>query len=51
MQDIVVLSGAHTIGRAHSTRSGANVKDGTKYAEKGQSWTKEWLKFDNSYFT
>ncbi|DBB14327.1 TPA: hypothetical protein ACH3X3_004639 [Trebouxia sp. C0006] len=57
-QEIVVLSGAHTLGRAYPSRSGFG-KDKTKYTDKavaegatigGSSWTKEWLKFDNSYF-
>ncbi|KAL6525984.1 L-ascorbate peroxidase 3 [Orobanche hederae] len=38
-KDIVVLSGGHTLGRAHHERSGF---DGP--------WTAEPLKFDNSYF-
>jgi catalase (peroxidase I) len=39
-QEIVVLSGAHTLGRCHTDRSGF---DGP--------WTKDPLKFDNTYFT
>ncbi|KAL5557529.1 hypothetical protein UlMin_039765 [Ulmus minor] len=38
-KDIVALSGGHTLGRAHKERSGF---DGP--------WTKEPMKFDNSYF-
>ncbi|GAB4838513.1 L-ascorbate peroxidase 3 [Ancistrocladus abbreviatus] len=38
-KDIVALSGGHSLGRAHPERSGF---DGP--------WTKEPLKFDNSYF-
>lgn len=38
-QEIVALSGAHTLGRCHSTRSGF---DGP--------WTEDPLSFDNSYF-
>ncbi|KAK4781113.1 hypothetical protein SAY87_017219 [Trapa incisa] len=38
-KDIVALSGGHTLGRAHKDRSGF---DGP--------WTKDPLKFDNSYF-
>lgn len=50
-QEIVALSGAHTLGRARPDRSGFG-KESTKYTGdgKGQSWTVEWLKFDNSYF-
>mmetsp|Transcript_27357 Transcript_27357/g.42058 ORF Transcript_27357/g.42058 Transcript_27357/m.42058 type:complete len:416 (+) Transcript_27357:54-1301(+) len=38
-QEIVALSGAHTLGRCHKTRSGF---DGP--------WTENPLKFDNTYF-
>mmetsp|Transcript_18563 Transcript_18563/g.24520 ORF Transcript_18563/g.24520 Transcript_18563/m.24520 type:complete len:264 (-) Transcript_18563:171-962(-) len=38
-KEIVALSGAHTLGRAHSDRSGFEG-----------AWTKEPLIFDNSYF-
>ncbi|KAK9110244.1 hypothetical protein Sjap_018304 [Stephania japonica] len=54
-KEIVALSGAHTLGRARPERSGWG-KPVTKYtkdgpgAPGGQSWTVEWLKFDNSYF-
>ncbi|XP_062219302.1 probable L-ascorbate peroxidase 8, chloroplastic [Phragmites australis] len=52
---IVALSGAHTLGRSRPDRSGWG-KPETKYTKGGpgepggQSWTVEWLKFDNSYF-
>ncbi|GMH00709.1 hypothetical protein Nepgr_002548 [Nepenthes gracilis] len=54
-KEIVVLSGAHTLGRSRPERSGWG-KPETKYtkdgpgAPGGQSWTVQWLKFDNSYF-
>uniref|UniRef100_A0A2P2KPA2 L-ascorbate peroxidase n=1 Tax=Rhizophora mucronata TaxID=61149 RepID=A0A2P2KPA2_RHIMU len=54
-QEIVALSGAHTVGRSRQDRSGMG-KPETKYTKNGpgapggQSWTVEWLKFDNSYF-
>ncbi|KAK9832548.1 hypothetical protein WJX81_008249 [Elliptochloris bilobata] len=54
-QEIVALSGAHTLGRVKPSRSGFG-KEKTKYTENGpgnpggSSWTAEWLKFDNSYF-
>ncbi|CAL9186840.1 unnamed protein product [Musa hybrid cultivar] len=54
-KDIVALSGAHTLGRASPERSGWG-KPETKYTKDGpgrpggQSWTPQWLKFDNSYF-
>lgn len=54
-RDIVALSGAHTLGRARPERSGWG-RDSTPHTVRGpgtpggQSWTPEWLKFDNSYF-
>ncbi|KAK6938385.1 hem peroxidase [Dillenia turbinata] len=54
-EEIVALSGAHTLGRSRPERSGWG-KPETKYtkdgpgAPGGQSWTVQWLKFDNSYF-
>jgi L-ascorbate peroxidase len=71
-QEIVALSGAHTIGRAFKERSGAcpfGYGDGgaSKYSKSsctvrhdgkagvgmagGCPWTKNWLTFDNSYFS
>ena len=59
-QDIVALSGAHTLGRAFKDRSGTvenGYKTPTKFTGKkgmgmtgGKSWTENWLTFDNSYF-
>lgn len=54
-KEIVALSGAHTLGRSRPERSGWG-KASTKYTEAGpglpggQSWTPDWLKFNNSYF-
>ncbi|KAJ8450299.1 hypothetical protein Cgig2_004756 [Carnegiea gigantea] len=54
-KEIVALSGGHTLGRARPERSGWG-KPVTKYTKDGpgtpggQSWTVQWLKFDNSYF-
>eukprot|EP00166_Cyanidium_caldarium_P003793 ctg_3684.g640 len=58
-QEIVALSGAHTIGRAFKFRSGFGAgEEGTKFTNRvqgvtkgGSSWTEEWLKFDNTYYT
>ena len=65
-QEIVALSGAHTLGRAHKTRSGAGAettkftspenlvradgKPGIGSTSGGSPWTVNWLTFDNSYF-
>merc|ERR1712137_1024444 len=63
-EEIVALSGAHTVGRAFSTRSGTvqeaeGAGHGTKYTKEGgtgggmpggKSWTTSWLKFDNEYY-
>lgn len=54
-QEIVALSGAHTLGRAKISRSGFG-KEATKYTAKGpgtpggSSWTKNWLTWDETYF-
>ncbi|XXG87064.1 hypothetical protein AAC387_Pa11g1848 [Persea americana] len=54
-KEIVALSGAHTLGRSRPERSGWGkpeskyTKDGPG-APGGQSWTVQWLKFDNLYF-
>jgi L-ascorbate peroxidase len=71
-QEIVALSGAHTIGRAFKERSGTcpfgyTDAGASKYTQSsciarkdgapgvgmsgGGAWTKNWLTFDNSYFT
>lgn len=66
-KDIVALSGAHTLGRAFKDRSGTveegSMGPFTEYTKRGcpmmansltpggRSWTKNWTKFDNSYFT
>jgi L-ascorbate peroxidase len=71
-QEIVALSGAHTIGRAYKERSGTcpfGYMDAgaSKYSKStcivrrdgkpgigmpgGAAWTKNWLTFDNSYFS
>ncbi|WIA43888.1 hypothetical protein OEZ86_010299 [Tetradesmus obliquus] len=54
-KEIVALSGAHTLGRARPERSGWG-KEETKYTKDGpgkpggQSWTADWLVFNNAYF-
>jgi len=66
-KDIVALSGAHTLGRAFKDRSGTVQEGSTgpytNYTQRGcpymaksmtaggRSWTKEWTKFDNTYFS
>lgn len=57
-QEIVLLSGAHSLGRAFKDRSGMGAgPEGTKFTrgvegvtQGGSSWTPEWLKFSNDYF-
>ena len=55
--EAVALMGAHTLGRAHLSRSGLGpastpyTKAGPGRTKGGGSWTEEWLVFDNSYFT
>ncbi|KAK4531758.1 hypothetical protein CCYA_CCYA09G2615 [Cyanidiococcus yangmingshanensis] len=57
-QEIVALSGGHTIGRAFKFRSGFGAgEEGTKYTRTvtgvtkgGSSWTPDWLQFNNMYF-
>eukprot|EP00879_Flechtneria_rotunda_P027551 GHRR01029519.1.p1 GENE.GHRR01029519.1~~GHRR01029519.1.p1 ORF type:complete len:283 (+),score=64.56 GHRR01029519.1:131-979(+) len=54
-QEIVALSGAHTLGRSRPERSGWGKAE-TKYTKDGpgkpggQSWTVDWLTFNNAYF-
>lgn len=54
-QEIVALSGAHTLGRSRPDRSGWGKAE-TKYTKDGpgkpggQSWTVDWLVFNNAYF-
>eukprot|EP00934_Nitzschia_sp_Nitz4_P002373 Nitzschia sp. Nitz4//scaffold166_size90379//89403//90388//NITZ4_005075-RA/size90379-augustus-gene-0.8-mRNA-1//1//CDS//3329538250//2368//frame0 len=66
-EEIVALSGAHTLGRAYANRSGLGKEstkftDGSKPQERadgsktsftpgGSSWTENFLIFDNSYYT
>eukprot|EP00490_Sorites_sp_Unknown_P026385 CAMPEP_0114654862 /NCGR_PEP_ID=MMETSP0191-20121206/10725_1 /TAXON_ID=126664 /ORGANISM="Sorites sp." /LENGTH=319 /DNA_ID=CAMNT_0001870415 /DNA_START=76 /DNA_END=1035 /DNA_ORIENTATION=- len=71
-QEIVALSGAHTLGRVFKERSGAcpfgyGEQAASKYTKGacvvrkdgkqgcgmvgGAAWTKNWLTFDNSYFS
>eukprot|EP00798_Chlamydomonas_sp_ICE-L_P019265 gene19265-25901_t len=55
-KEIVALSGGHTLGRSRPDRSGWGKAE-TKYTKDGpgnpggQSWTPDWLVFNNSYFT
>lgn len=55
--EAVALMGAHTLGRAHRSRSGHGAahtpytKDAaTARPRGGSSWTRNWNTFDNSYF-
>ena len=55
--EAVALMGAHTLGRAHRSRSGHGAphtpytKDaGGARPRGGSSWTRNWKTFDNSYF-
>jgi len=71
-QEIVAISGAHTIGRAFKERSGTcpfgyGNASASKYTKEdsvarsdrapgigmagGAGWTKNWLTFDNGYYT
>ncbi len=56
-KEIVALSGGHTLGRAYKDRSGLPPLNETKYTvdgpgtRGGMSWTRDWLRFDNSYFS
>jgi L-ascorbate peroxidase len=55
--EAVALMGAHTLGRAHRSRSGHGAAH-TPYTKDvvtarprgGSSWTQNWNTFDNSYF-
>jgi L-ascorbate peroxidase len=55
--EAVALMGAHTLGRAHRSRSGHGAPH-TPYTKNaawarprgGSSWTADWDRFDNGYF-
>lgn len=55
-QEIVALSGGHTLGRSTPERSGWGTET-SKYTKDGpgrpggQAWTPDWLVFNNRYFT